>query len=155
MGRVTVRGASARELAVRILQSGGSLEDAAAATGYGRDYVRQLGAKAGIRFKRPDNTEALIELYKDGKTAKEAAEIVGVSRATVYNAWHSAGLQKRLTQLQQEVKDLRDRGKVCSEIAEAIGIHASQVSAIASAIGMPFSEEEKKRSIRMALDKAH
>ena len=62
MGKVVRRGASAREQAVQILRNGGSLDEAARITGYGRDYVRQLGAQNGIRFSKKRQSSQDIAL---------------------------------------------------------------------------------------------
>ena len=164
MGKVIRRGEEARQQALNILRNGGSLDEAAAATGFGREYVRQLGAKEGIRFSRGKygpkknykyNKELIIDLYRRGYSSKETSDTVGCSVSYVIKTWEGAGLKKQLTPLQRKVKELRDQGKVSSEIRETLGISAQQVGAIAKAIGMPFTEEEKRRSFAMGLEKSH
>lgn len=90
MGKVIIRGAKAREKALSILRDGGSFQDAAEATGYGMDYIRQLGAKEGIRKqKRKYDYDEIKNLYTSGKTPKEIADIIGAkSIATVYKLLH-------------------------------------------------------------------
>lgn len=105
MGKVICRGAAARLRAIEILQNGGTLDDAAAATGYGRDYVRQLGAKEGIRFprgkygehktKKYDSSE-IGRLYLAGKSVKDIIDILGVKSAnSVYSALHEQNIELR------------------------------------------------------------
>ena len=61
---------------------------------------------------------------------------------------------KKLARRQQQVWDLREKGLCCVEIADALGIDPSYVRSVANKIGRPFSEEEKKRSIHIAHEKA-
>ena len=92
MGYVVVRGAEAREKALSILRSGGTLTEAAAATGYKRDYVRQLGAREGIRFPRGrygansarvfDHNQ-ILHLYRRGLSRSDIARRVGCSYSLV------------------------------------------------------------------------
>lgn len=155
MGKVERRGDATRRLVIEILKNGGTLEDAAAATGYGLSYVRQLGAKEGIRFRRVTHKEQIIELYNTGKSSQEVAEIFGMSRTSVCRIWRDAGLGRQLTPLQQKVKELRERGKVCSEISDELDIPNHEVRQTAIAVGMPFTEEEKQRSIAIGSKKGH
>lgn len=102
MGYVERRGEYYRWMAVEMLRQGYTIDQAASVTGYGRNYVRQLGAKNGIRFPRGkygehgehkyDRTE-IVRLFKDGKKPKEIAELLGVkSVASVYTALHQVGI---------------------------------------------------------------
>ena len=101
MGKVIRRGAEVRQQVLDILRAGGSLDDAAMATGFCRNYVRQIGAKNGIRFKRGaygphDKTkydrDRIIELHNSGKKVNEITELLSISATTVYKALHSAGI---------------------------------------------------------------
>lgn len=106
------------------------------------------------RGKRVDH-DYVIRLYALTDTPQEAAAIAGCSYSSVIAIWRKARLRKKYTPLQKKVKALREAGKVSSEIREELGISAKQVSAIAEAIGLPFSEEEKERSFLMGLEKSH
>lgn len=103
MGKVVIRGASTRQQVIDMLMNGSTLDEAAAATGYGRNYVRQLGAKEGIRFPRGKygphkthkyDTEQIVALHSKGLRPKEIAEVLGVkSQTTIYKALRCAGVQ--------------------------------------------------------------
>lgn len=94
MGKVVRRGPDARQKVIDILMSGGGLDEAASATGYGRDYCRQLGAKIGIRFERghyktskQEKCNRIAKLYNDGNSPKQIAEKLGYkSISSIYSA---------------------------------------------------------------------
>lgn len=99
MGRNIIRGASAREHAVTILRDGGTIDDAARITGFARNYVRQLGAREGIRFPRGHYKQAatrankVVNLYSKGLTPGEIASRVGVKNVgTVYGILRKRGI---------------------------------------------------------------
>lgn len=100
MGKVIVRGASARQKVLDIVKNGGSLDDAAAETGYGRNYCRQLAAKAGMRFERgkyktgkAEKHRRITELYAKGNDPKQIADILGYKSTTsIYVALHKSGV---------------------------------------------------------------
>lgn len=106
------------------------------------------------RGKRVDH-DYVIRLYDLTDTPKEAASIAGCGYSAVITIWREAGLKRKYTPLQKKVKELREAGKVSSEIREELGISAKNISRIAEAIGLPFSEEEKERSFLMGLEKSH
>ena len=106
------------------------------------------------RGKRVDY-DYVIRLYDLTDTPQEAAAIAGCSYSSVVAIWRKARFRKKYTPLQKKVKALREAGKVSSEIREELGISASNISKIAEAIGLPFSEEEKERSFLMGLEKSH
>lgn len=103
MGRVVIRGAAAREKVVEILRGGGSIEGAAAATGYGKDYVRQIGAKNGLRFykgepktTKHERAKRISDLYLCGKDPKEIVAMLGIkSTSSVYYALRECGVSLR------------------------------------------------------------
>lgn len=116
MGKVVVRGAEVRQQVIDILRAGGSLDDAAEATGFGRNYVRQIGAKHGIRFKRGTygkhttskyDREKIIKLHLAGKRAQEIADVLRISSTTVYKALREAGMQRRPKEKQNIVYVMR------------------------------------------------
>jgi len=159
MGNIVVRRAEARQKAVEIIRNGGSLDDAVAATGMNREYVRKLGVKEGIRiprgkYKCSDDYGEVIALYWQGYSAKDVAEMLGRNRGTVNQIWRKANLPRQLTPLQRTVKELREEGNCCVEIAEKTGLDPSQIRHIVDAIGMPFAEDEVRRSIALGKQKA-
>lgn len=83
MGKVIVRGEEVRQRAIQILLDGGTWDDAAQATGYSRDYIRQLSAKAGIhtpKKKNEGNISKVIEMALSGKySTEQIRDICGYS----------------------------------------------------------------------------
>ena len=100
MGRVIFRGEEARLHACEIVRNGGTLDDAALATGFGRDYVRQLCKQRGIEYQKKQRIykhvvkikppkkprmprldhDAIRSYYAEGHTAKETAKMFGASK---------------------------------------------------------------------------
>ena len=164
MGKVVVRGAEVRQQVIDILKNGGSLDDAASVTGFTRNYVRQIGAKNGIRFKRGTygkhqtskyDRDTILELYKAGKKVKDIADVLGICETTVYRSVKAAGLTRLMTEAQRDVEWLRKQGLCCYEISEKLGKKPKDVRKIANAIGMPFTEEEKKLSKSKSIEKQY
>ena len=94
MGKVIRRNASVRQKAIDIVRSGGTICEAALATGYGRDYVRQLCAKAGIRFStKKYNENEIINMFKNGYAVKNIATKLNIkSLTTVRNVLKKNGI---------------------------------------------------------------
>lgn len=113
MGKYVRRGVLAQQRALAMLNNGRTLDEIADATGFSQGYVRQLGAKNGVKVKR------------------------------------------RLTVLQQSVKDLRLQGLCSSEIADLLNKRTCNINHIANVIGMPFTDEERARSIEIGYKKNH
>ena len=159
MGKVVVRGEAARQQVIDILKNGGSLDEAAEKTGFGRNYCRQLGAKAGIRpkpYKKCDDKK-IVCMVDGGMCLEDMAKFFGCDVSTVRIHCNRLGIkpQKKLTKKQSAIKRLREQGKCCTEIADITGVPNSEVRRIAIAIGMPFTDEEKKRSVKIGLEKAY
>ena len=97
MGKVIVRGAAVRQQAVDMLRNGFTIEQAAAATGFGTNYVRQLGAKEGIRFRKSKiRKDLILKLYEEGLKPKQITERIGAkSPATVYSVLHENGIRHK------------------------------------------------------------
>ena len=155
MGKVIRRGKEARDKAVEILINGGSIEEAANATGYGRDYVRQLGAANGIRFhKRKYNDEHIQQLCREGKTAKEIGQIIGAkSLDTVYKALRKANLKCAKTP-----KDVIET-RICERCGDSFVCQANSDQRFCSQNcrgnqNKKYSEEEKKKYVESFLDPA-
>ena len=96
----------------------------------------------------------ILELYYSDKTTAEIAEEVNRSKSCVISTWEKAGLKKRPTLHQKEVMRLREKGLCCAEIAEKLNKPSGTIRNTANAIGMPFTEEEKQRSIAIGLEKS-
>lgn len=99
--------------------------------------------------------ERVIALYSSDLSCEEIADKCGRSKTFVYGAWREAGLEakQRLTDLQRTVKTLREQGMCCVEIAEQLGKPAKTILQTAIAIGMPFTEAEKEKSIQIGRTK--
>lgn len=103
MGKVIVRGAEYRQKVINILKSGGSLDDAARETGYCRNYCRQLGVRAGIRFGRGkykttrfEKNREIVKLYNKGNEPRQIADILGYKSLTsIYKALRKSGIKTR------------------------------------------------------------
>ena len=91
--------------------------------------------------------EKAVALYDSELSCKEIADSIGKSECFVRYAWKEAGLPRRMTQRQRSIMELRKQGKCSAEIAAELGMKVNAVNATANAIGMPFTEEEKHRSI--------
>lgn len=157
MGKVVVRGEAARQQVIDILKNGGSLDEAAEKTGFGRSYCRQLGAAVGIRpkpYKKCDDKK-IAHMVDCGMCLEDIAKFFRCDVATVRIHCNRLGIkpQKKLTKKQSAVKLFREQGKCCVEISELMGIPNSEVRQVAIAIGMPFAEEEKRRSVLLGLEK--
>ena len=108
------------------------------------------------RSETNEDRKRVISLYDSELSVKDIAKRVKRSPDFVYGAWREAGLPtKRLNAFQKEVKRLRDEGMCSAEIAEATGKKSSFINQTCKAIGEPFSEEEKQKSIKLANIKAH
>lgn len=118
-----------------------------------KNYSRYALRRAELKAKADKNRDEAISLYNSGVQAKEAAAILGVCTGVIYQYWREAGLARQLTPLQAEVKRLRELGKCSVEIADLIGRKSSNVIHIANSIGMPFSDEEKEKSISVGLER--
>ena len=114
-------------------------------------YLRSLDA---YRADTASAKKKAVALYDSDLSTKEIADSIGKSMCFVTHAWKDAGLPKRMTQQQKSVMELRKQGKCSSEIAAELGIRYSTVNATANAIGMPFTESEKQKSIKLGKAKA-
>lgn len=96
----------------------------------------------------------IVELYDSDYSTNEIAEMFGCSNTVVYSAWKWAKLPRRLTQQQKAVMSLRKQGKCCAEIADELDLPTKTIYNTASAIGMPFTEAEKEKSIQIGYIRA-
>ena len=119
-----------------------------------RDNSRYGESREKQRKKSEADKKTVIELYYTEKTVDEICELVGRSQTYLYNAWRDAGLPRRLTKHQRDIKSLREQGLCCAEITDLVGLTAQEVNHIAKSIGLPFTKEEKRKSICVAARKA-
>ena len=93
-------------------------------------------------------------LYLQGLNDKEIAKALQISVSRVRNYRCDNHIPKQLTDLQRKVKEYRKCGMVSAEITEKLNISRKQLKVIVRTIGMPFTEEEKQRSIELGKIKA-
>ena len=121
---------------------------------YCKNRSRYDRSKEECRDESNAVKRSIVDLYYTDLSCHEIADIVGKSKTFVYSVWRDAGLPKRLTQHQKKVMELRKRGKCSVEIADALGISCKTVITTATIIGMPFTEQERQKSIDIAHKKA-
>lgn len=121
---------------------------------YCANRSRYPQSRAEWLSKGDADKKLIIGMYDSHLTAKEVAESVGRSVGFVYTAWREAGLKKRPTKKQAKIIELRKQGKCCVEIADELGISKQDLYVAVKAIGMPFSPEEVRRSIKLGAEKA-
>lgn len=143
MGKVTVRGEAARLEAINIVKNGGTLEDAAKATGFGANYVRQLCNSRGIEWKnhtRQSRLNEIVRLANEGYTAKEIAEELAVSYTLVSARLREAGVKaakkiKRPFKLDHEaIRVYYSEGHTARETAAHFGSSKDYVRQICKGI---------------------
>lgn len=93
----------------------------------------------------------IMDAYFSEMSVDDISKECGVSMSSVYMAWREAGFSKRPTQLQKMVYSLRKQGKCSSEIADELKIRTESATALAARVGLPFTEEEKRRSIELGI----
>lgn len=118
-----------------------------------KERVRWKSSREQQHEKAASDKALAVELYSSDYSVDEIAKIIGRAARFVYEAWRDAGLRKRLTPLQKEIKSLRKQGMCCAEIAEQLGKPPKTILQTAIAIGMPFTEAEKKKSIQIGRTK--
>lgn len=119
-----------------------------------RDSSRWTTTRDEQHKKRREAQERAIALYDSDYSTKEIAKMTGIHVNLVCEAWREAGLRpRRLTDLQKRVLELRKQGLCSSEIAELTNKDTNRINAIAEAVKIPFTEEEKERSIEIGHQK--
>lgn len=94
-----------------------------------------------------------LTLYKAGYNDSKISEQMGLSNTKIRNIRLSLGLEKQLTSLQSDVLKYRQKGLCCTEIAELLDKPNSTIRHTANSVGMPFTDEEKAKSIEMGTAK--
>ena len=95
----------------------------------------------------------VLELYDSDLSVEEISKEVGKCPTFIHTTWREAGKPKRLTPYQRQVAELRRQGLCSAEISEILNIGCKQINTTARLIGMPFTDEEKQRSIQIGIDK--
>lgn len=141
MGYVIRRGEEAKNIALSIVSHGGSFEEAAEATGYSADYVRQVCTKAGIhipKFKVGDTQrhDEVVFLAKEGLTAKEIASISGYKNSGYINqVLKKYGVAISAKQARNEkMRSFKAEGHTNKEVAEKFGVGLSTADSICKGI---------------------
>lgn len=120
-----------------------------------RDHTRWNTTRAEQKRKTKQDTEEIIKLYDSDLSTKEISQRVNRGSTFIYEVWHDAGLPKRLTPYQKSVLKLRQEGLCSVEIAERLNVPAKQIRTTAQKIGFPFTEEQKRKSIAIGLERTH
>ena len=141
MGKVIRRGETARKEAVRIVQDGGSFEEASAKTGYGVDYIRQLCTKANVHKTKQaivqERDREIIRLAENGRTAKEIAQIFGLASVTsVYTTCRKYGVKIAAKEVRnRQLKQLYENGVSYNEMTQMTGLSKGQIKTICKDCG--------------------
>lgn len=104
-----------------------------------------------IRQEKEENKKTIRELYDAGLNDVQIAKVIGKSSTYTQQIRREMGLPKqRYTALQRKVLKYRQEGLCSVEISEKLGIGAKQIRMLTERVGMPFTEEEKRRSTELA-----
>lgn len=95
----------------------------------------------------------VLELYDSDLSVEEISKEVGKCPTFIHTTWREAGKPKRWTPYQRQVAELRRQGLCSAEISKILNIDCKQINTTARLIGMPFTDEEKQRSIQIGIDK--
>lgn len=107
------------------------------------------------RFKRThdqivedtkNQRQEVYKLYQQGLNDGEIAKIIGVCGSKIAQLRHDLNLPKQIPQRERQVIELRKRGKCGYEIATETGISIKYVATLVKKVGMPYTEEEIRRS---------
>lgn len=112
-----------------------------------KNHSRFKRTRSEWHQKKEDVKNRIIFLYHEGKNDKQIADEIEKSISYVQQTRYSLGFKKQLTDFQKEVKELRLRGLCSVEIADVLGKDSKLIRQTANRIGMPFTEEEKQKSI--------
>lgn len=135
MGKNVVRGEEARLRAINIVVNGGTIEDAAEATGFTPNYVRQICNARGVRWDRfrasAQRRESIVKLAIEGAKPKDIAARLSLSKTLVYQTLMREGLSKSKGAAEYEKwKAYKAEGHTMQEVAAKFGIstgHAQQI----------------------------
>lgn len=94
-----------------------------------------------------------LTLYNAGYNDSKISKQMGLSNTKIRNIRLSLGLEKQLTSLQSNVLKYRQQGLCCTEIAKLLDKPNSTIRHTANSVGMPFTDEEKAKSIEMGTAK--
>lgn len=152
MGFVIRRGEQARQRAIKIVKNGGTFQDAASATGFCINYVRQLCKKDGVnaQFRNADRKkDKIVDLINLGYSAKEIADELGYKSPTsVYTFCRERGIkiQARKTR-DNKIVELRKAGYSMAQCSEICGVNASTIWGICKKYGVAGVKSDIKQTV--------
>lgn len=161
MGKVIVRGEEVRQQAIQILLNGGTWDDAAQATGFSRNYIRQLSAKAGIHVPKhmnECNVSKVIEMVLSEKySVEQIRDICGYSSSMCVrqicknNNIPYPKSQNRIRKDERNVKiiSLRRKGFSQKEISEKLKVNIAIVASVCKSEGLggPIGQQDSEFKI--------
>lgn len=118
---------------------------------HNRAYLIHSDERKAIDEERKNK---FLTLYNAGYNDSKISEQMGLSNSKIRKIRLSLGLKKQLTSLQSDVLKYRQKGLCCTEIAELLDKPNSAIRQTANSVGMPFTDEEKAKSIEMGKAKA-
>lgn len=143
-----------RAIALETVKAGKTFEEAAEISGFGKDYVRQICAKEGIRKERAASYNAkgskkrdiCIALLKQGAPVETIMQETGYkSKSAIYAIARELGLDtttdrhEAKTKRDEEVRRYIAEGHTTREAAERYSLHYMTVRNIARGIPRPTS----------------
>ena len=145
-----------RELAVQIVGDGGTLDEAARATGYKPSYVRQICTEAcvhkTVKQVSKEKKAKCIELALEGRSVEEIVHAIGVhSPSYVYVVLKPLGIKIRAKELTRErMRKCKAEGRTMAEVAEIFGVSRQTVQMACKGIApqkpcVIISEEQREK----------
>lgn len=145
-----------RELAVQIVRDGGTFDEAANATGYKPEYIRQICTSAGVhktvKQVSKEKKAKCIELALEGRSVEEIVHAIGVhSPSYVYGVLKPLGIKIRAKELTRErMRKCKAEGRTMAEVAEIFGVSRQTVQMYCKGIAPQkpcfiISEEQREK----------
>lgn len=164
MGKVIVRGKDAQRKAVEIVKNGGTLEDAVEATGYGRNYVRQLCKASNVYWKGQryrDTGERIEQLARDGLTAQEIADLLDYTSSTVLKYAREKNISVKeyrgaigIKERHEAMRKYKAEGHTMGEVAEQFGVSITRAQDICKGIAPQKDRRPTKYRNQFTIDEA-
>ena len=142
MGKVVVRGEKARQKAIELVRNGASYKEAAEATGFGENYVRQISVKAGASEKRnrskaseKEQRQIILMSLAGFKPSEIAKELGYANQTAINNFLIKRGLSNIWKEVKwQSMKDYKAEGHSHKEVAEKYGVNKATSNNICKGI---------------------
>ena len=149
MGFVIRRGEQARQRAIEIVKNGGTFQDAASATGFCINYVRQLCKKDGVnaQFRNANQKkDKIVDLINLGHSAKEIADELGYKSSTsVYAFCKKQGIKIRSQEIRdRKIIELRKAGYSMAQCSNICGVNAGSIWSICKKHGVAGVMSDRK-----------